>query len=296
MKRSSRAEYLRRIDRVVQKISESIVEGQPIPPICTLARDAHLSEFHFMRVYRALAGESLGATIQRLRMQFAKHLLANSRTAISDIAARIGYETPQAFAKAFRQTFGIAPTELRNCPDTIVHEGTRCTPDNADVPPIGPSIRIEIVELEPFRVALLRHHGDYTELNRAYAALFEWLGERDQLVPPVDVWGVPHHDRRDTPGSECVFDCCATLATDISGDQKVRIAKLDGGRYAMVRHTGSYSILDDVHDVLLRETLFERRWILRELPILHRFGNDPDQTPEALLETEIYLPIEEDYL
>jgi hypothetical protein len=35
---------------------------------------------------------------------------------------------------------------------------------------------------------------------------------------------------------------------------------------------------------------------LRELPILHRFGNDPDQTPEELLETEIYLPIEEDYL
>lgn len=59
MKTSSRTEYLRRIDRVVTRLSSAIANEEALPSVTDLARSANLSEFHFMRVYRALAGEPL---------------------------------------------------------------------------------------------------------------------------------------------------------------------------------------------------------------------------------------------
>ena len=67
-----------------------------------------------MRVYRALAGEPLGATIQRLRLSQAVHLLTQTSAPVSKIAGCVGFETPQAFARAFRQVLSISPSEARD--------------------------------------------------------------------------------------------------------------------------------------------------------------------------------------
>src|SRR6476646_1937232 len=113
MKSTSQSEYTKRIERVIAAVTQSLEQEQELPSTATLAAVANFSSFHFMRVYRALAGESLGATVQRLRLARAAHLLGASAAPISEIAGRVGFETPQAFARAFRQHFGIAPSEAR---------------------------------------------------------------------------------------------------------------------------------------------------------------------------------------
>ena len=107
------SDYTKRIERVIAAVAASLEQEQALPSTATLAGIANFSPFHFMRVYRALAGESLGATVQRLRLTRAAHLLASSSAPISEIAGRVGFETPQAFARAFRQHFGMAPSEAR---------------------------------------------------------------------------------------------------------------------------------------------------------------------------------------
>lgn len=286
MKATSRSEYLRRIDRVVARLTQSIeASGEP-PSVAELAACAHLSEFHFMRVYRALAGESLGATTQRLRLQFAMHLLKSTQQPIAAIADRVGYETPQAFAKAFRQRFNAAPGDVRERPDAFADSAP------APQPQLAPVVRIEIVQLEPFRVAALRNRGAYADLDRAYVRLFGWMADHGALDSIAGIWGVPYDDRRDAVPEDSVFDCC--LATDaplIAGDG-VRLELLGGGRYARHRHIGSYSQLDDLHDALLRDALPQAGLTLRDAPILHRFLNEPDVTPEAQLETDIFIPVD----
>lgn len=289
MKSSSRARYLRSLDRVFERLSNCIANERPLPAINVLARDAHLSEFHFMRIYRALAGESLGATIQRLRLARAAHLLTGSRVPITEIASRSGYETPQAFARAFRRQYGAAPGAVRKHPASCLDGSTAGTERRqAGTPPV---VDVEIVELQPFRVAVLRNHGDYADLDGAYTRLFQWMAEQDAVESVTAIWGVPYHDRRDTPADECVFDCCVATSAKLAGDRDVRITRLGGGRYLVHRQTGTYAGLDDAHDRILESLLLAGDPLLREAPILHEFLNDPEHTPEANLETRIYVPI-----
>jgi AraC family transcriptional regulator len=317
MKTSSRTDYLRRIDRVVEKLSASIERGEPLPSIAELAAYAHLSEFHFMRVYRALAGEALGTAIQRLRLQRAVHLLKHTNKPVTEIAACIGYETPQAFARAFRQRFAAAPTDVRERPQVALtptalnrsrasvrsaefappcaapqerdHADTIEAPGGAAPAPV---IRVEIVQLAPFRVAALRNYGAYADLDKAYVRLVGWIAAQDALDSVRGVWGMPHHDRRDTPPEESVFDCCLATEAQLAASAGVRLDTIGGGRYVVYRHVGSYTLLDGAHDVLLRDVLPDAKLTLRDAPILHHFINEPDGAPESELETHIYIPID----
>jgi AraC family transcriptional regulator len=293
MKTSSRTDYLRRIDRVIEKLSESIERGEPLPTIAALAAHAHLSEFHFMRVYRALAGEALGAAIQRLRLQHAVHLLKHTTKPVTEIASSVGYETPQAFAKAFRQRFAAAPSDVRERPQVVLNP-TPVRADAIESPRNSPApvIRVEIVQLAPFRVAALRNYGAYADLDKAYVRLVAWMAEQGALDSIRSIWGMPHHDRRDTPPEEAIFDCCLASDAPLTEGGEVRLATIGGGRYAVHRHVGSYALLDDAHDVLLRDVLPDAKLALRDAPILHHFINEPEGAPESELETHIYIPID----
>jgi AraC family transcriptional regulator len=288
MKPTSQSDYTKRIERVIAAVSASLEQEQALPSTAMLAGIANFSPFHFMRVYRALAGESLGATVQRLRLMRAAHLLAGSAAPISEIAGRVGFETPQAFARAFRQHFGLAPSEARAV--DLANEVQSALP--LQPPRQQPAIRVDVVTLNPFRVVVLRNQGAYAKLNEVYGRLYAWMAARGALESIGGIWGVPHHDGRDTPEEDCLFECCLATPAELSAADGVLPGDLGGGEFLRHLHLGSYERLDDIHESLLRELLARPDVKLRDAPILHEYLNDPEVTPESDLRTHIYLPVE----
>ena len=287
MKPTSQSDYTKRIERVVTALAASLEQEQALPSMATLAGIANFSPFHFMRVYRALAGESLGATVQRLRLTRAAHLLASSSEPISEITGRVGFETPQAFARAFRQHFGMAPSDAR-----AVDLASEARPAAHELLQPQPAIRVDVVTLRPFRVVVLRHQGAFAKLHEVYGKLYAWMATRGALESIGGIWGVPHHDGRETPEEDCRFDCCLATSAELNAAEGVLPGDLGGGEFLRHLHVGSYERLDDVHEAMFRELLARPEWKLREAPILHEYLNDPEATPEAELRTHIYLPVE----
>ncbi|MFI7084758.1 GyrI-like domain-containing protein [Streptomyces anulatus] len=82
--------------------------------VAELARIAMTSEYHFRRMFSALAGLPLSEYIRRRRMTVAgaEVLGAPDRTLL-DVAVRYGYDTGEGFARAFRAVHGIGPGEAR---------------------------------------------------------------------------------------------------------------------------------------------------------------------------------------
>jgi len=78
-----------------------------------LAAIARLSPFHFARAFARTVGVPPYRYQQKLRMERACELLAHSDLRIIDIALAVGYESPQALARVFTQTFGMAPSQWR---------------------------------------------------------------------------------------------------------------------------------------------------------------------------------------
>ena len=287
MKPTSQSDYTKRIERVIAAVADSLEHDRDLPSTATLASIANFSAFHFMRVYRALAGESLGTTVQRLRLARAAHLLAASAAPISEVSGRVGFETPQAFARAFREHFGVAPSEARAA--NVANEAAIVAPASPQPQPV---IRVDVVTLKPFRVVVKRTEGVYGKLDEVYRNLFEWMAKRGALEAIEGIWGVPQQDRRDTLAANYRFDCCLATSAALSAGEGVMLEDLGGGDYLRYLHEGSFDRLDESHDVIFRELLTHPEWQLRTAPILHEYLTDPEEVPEADLRTHIYVPVE----
>jgi len=79
-----------------------------------VARLAHCSEYHFKRMFSFLAGISLSEYIRRRRLSLAALELTNSNIKVIDAALKYGYNSPDAFTRAFQLVHGVTPSEVKN--------------------------------------------------------------------------------------------------------------------------------------------------------------------------------------
>jgi AraC family transcriptional regulator len=76
-----------------------------------LAAIACFSPFHFHRLFRAWTGETLQAFVHRLRLErAAAELVFNRPKSITAIALDCGFSGSSAFARAFKEAFGVSAT------------------------------------------------------------------------------------------------------------------------------------------------------------------------------------------
>lgn len=78
-----------------------------------IAKQANISSFHFQRTFMILTDMSVKEYLRRRRLTLAAQELSNTDCKIIDLAFKYGYETPEAFSKAFRKQHGITPSEAR---------------------------------------------------------------------------------------------------------------------------------------------------------------------------------------
>lgn len=74
---------------------------------------AGLSRFHFCVSFKRATGQTPHEWLVHLRMEKARELLAVGKMSIYQVALEVGYQTPSAFASAFRRTQGVTPSAFR---------------------------------------------------------------------------------------------------------------------------------------------------------------------------------------
>ena len=102
--------YSERLNNVKRYIQEHLDE--PLNRE-VLAAVAGFSVPHFHRVFTAQIGESIASYVRRVRLERAGRKLRMGATDITAVALAAGYETHTAFGKAFKQHFGLSPSEFR---------------------------------------------------------------------------------------------------------------------------------------------------------------------------------------
>ncbi|MFJ6706089.1 MULTISPECIES: helix-turn-helix domain-containing protein [unclassified Streptomyces] len=101
---------LERLNQAMDHIEDHL--GEPVD-VAELARIAMTSEYHFRRMFSALAGIPLSEYVRRRRLTLAgAEVLAGKRTLL-EVAVRYGYGSGEAFARAFRAVHGVGPGEAR---------------------------------------------------------------------------------------------------------------------------------------------------------------------------------------
>ncbi|HEY0300312.1 MAG TPA: AraC family transcriptional regulator, partial [Rhizomicrobium sp.] len=79
-----------------------------------LAAVAGLSPYHFSRVFTARLGSSVMDHVRARRLEAAyMRLSGSSPPGLIDLAFDCGFESQEAFTRAFRRRYGIAPGQFR---------------------------------------------------------------------------------------------------------------------------------------------------------------------------------------
>jgi len=78
--------------------------------ILTLARRAHLSPFHFARLFRRTVGVPPHQFVLRLRVQRAIALAKSRDLSFTQIAAECGFHDHAHLTRAFRRVLGTTPS------------------------------------------------------------------------------------------------------------------------------------------------------------------------------------------
>lgn len=84
-----------------------------------LAKIVCCSTYHFQRMFSFISGVALSEYIRHRRLTLAAIELQNENTKIIDIALKYGYESPEAFSRAFKSMHGVALTSARNMEITL---------------------------------------------------------------------------------------------------------------------------------------------------------------------------------
>lgn len=74
-----------------------------------VAARVHVSRFHFDRIVAAVLDETPGAFRRRLLLERAAHALGGGAS-VGEAALAGAYLSPEAFARAFRRAYGVAPS------------------------------------------------------------------------------------------------------------------------------------------------------------------------------------------
>jgi AraC family transcriptional regulator len=102
--------YPERIDAVKRHIRDHLDE--PLDRTA-LADVAGFSVPHFQRIFTAQVGENTAGYVRRIRLDRAGRKLIMGAVDITEIALAAGYHTHAAFGKAFKQQYGLSPSQLR---------------------------------------------------------------------------------------------------------------------------------------------------------------------------------------
>ncbi|MCE0555907.1 AraC family transcriptional regulator [Motilimonas sp. E26] len=90
-----------------------------LPQCFTLEHLSHwlgVSKWHLQREFKELTGQSIGQYSTGRKLSLAAAELADSPLRIIDIALNYGFESQEAFARAFKRHFGISPKNIKGQP------------------------------------------------------------------------------------------------------------------------------------------------------------------------------------
>ena len=283
-----------------------------------LASPACMAPLHFHRVFRGLTGETPLQMHRRLRLERAAWRLKEGDEPVLRVALDAGYETHEAFTRAFRGAFGRSPTDYRMLArpgerKQLAGEAGARKPSHrlqaaCGVHVDGSAILVSNnllihrgaltmdvqLELRPeIRVAAIAHSGPYDTIGSAFDRLGAIAGPVGMFaVPEARMIAIYYDDPESTPAEALRSAAGVTSALASELPPALHEIRLPAGRWARAMHRGSYGGLGDAWQRLLGQWLPNSGLRMGSGECYELYLNHPGNAREEDLETLLYVPIE----
>jgi AraC-like DNA-binding protein len=81
--------------------------------VSAVARASGLTRFHFIRLFKAMFGETPRQYRSRAQIEKAKHLLILTDLSITDVCMAVGFSSLGSFSALFSRRMGVSPSKFQ---------------------------------------------------------------------------------------------------------------------------------------------------------------------------------------
>ena len=277
-----RSRHVKRIEAVLDYIERHLSEDLSLE---VLAERAAISPFHFHRLFQAWCGETLSRFVRRRRLETAagrlRHCPAEKVTLIS---LNCGFASPESFARAFREHFGMTPSQWRA-------GGWSSWRSTGADPQSSPVSRVDVKRHEAGEYLFMRARGDYaTTCAELWDRFLPWVHGMGLGGQPLVLIGLD--DPAITDPTLCRMDACVQLPPGWRdpGTPLPR-HRFESRWIATLRYDGPSSAVGRGWRELLDEWLPHAPFEMGEGHFFQRY--DPHEGPpdSQLLRCELCMPV-----
>lgn len=274
-------DYRAQLARVTAHIHDRLAEPLDLNQ---LALVADLSPFHWHRIYHALLGETVAATVRRVRLHRASGHLAQTSLTVTEIAQRCGYPNAQSFTRAFRQFFGQSPQAWRRS-----RTQDQPWPSTESAQPGG--WPVEIRHVPTIELAGFDHRGSYMRVGKAFETAQIYVAAQG-LMRADTRWVAQYlDDPFACPESQLHSWAGLSVAAGETIAPPLQRFSVGGTPCAVLRYRGPYPNMHDAYRWLYGTWLVASGHALADQPVFEEYLNTPRDTAPADLLTDICLPL-----
>jgi AraC family transcriptional regulator len=277
LRQTTRADYKHRLLQAQRWLETHLDE--PIDS-AAISQAAHFSVHHFHRIFSAQIGESVMQYVRRLRLERAARVLRLGEARLIDVALQAGYDSHEAFTRAFAAHFGVPPSVFRDQTDVTGAAWQRAEP-------AVPAVPVHVSVYPAIQAAFMRQRGSYAKVGLLWQRLLQWAESRGLLSSRFALYGLCPDDPEVTPEALLRFDACITVPPDFAPDGTVSLTEIPSGTYAVGIHRGPYTRLNETYIDVIGRWLPDSGHEAAPEAVVEHYLNDPGTTAPADLRTEV---------
>lgn len=279
--------YEKRMLAVCDYIYKHLDDDLTVEALCDVAC---FSKYHFHRQFTHFMGVGVFKFVQQLRLKRASYeLVFMKEKRIIDIAMSAKFDHPESFSRAFKKAYSQSPSDFRRNPDLEKLGLNFYKPDKQ----LNPHMTVNIVDFDTTKIALLKHRGPPSRIMASVSVFRQW--RRTSGLSPIThcrTFNIIYEDPAVVAPEDFRCDLAAEITSDV-GDNEYGVinSQIEGGRYAVVRHFGSYDNISRCLYFLYGEWFPDSGEELRDAPCFLQYHNHFPEVAEHELITDVYLPL-----
>lgn len=282
------------IEKAIEYIENHLNENIGLSDV---SRETGYSYYHMTRLFSSVLGESVGRYINRRRLYNASKKLIHSDQRVIDIALDCGFESPEAFSRAFKTAFGSSPVDYRRTGlDLVVNAKRELAPEDVGHIANNISHSPEFVMFKETKVAGLRgmtsladnrFPGLWEEFMRLYKDLFPASGAGYGICETQQATYTKDGDILFSAMVGSPVQSFDDLPPSLSLEQKI----LQAGRYAVFTHRGTFANLAKTYHYIFGTWLQSAKVELDDRDDFELYEREVLSFDDPGNEVKIYIPV-----
>ncbi|HCH32447.1 MAG TPA: AraC family transcriptional regulator [Oceanospirillaceae bacterium] len=262
-----------------------------------LAGVAAYSVFHFQRLFKQTTGENLNDYLRRVRLEAAANaLLFSPHMQVQDVALRCGFQSVSSFSQRFKSQFGVAPGHWREQQGGGYLEEVNDQHNNIELIAKlrnyqGEELDVSLCQLQPKRVAYVRHTGYDRSIKLAWHQLQQWCENSGISWQGQNSYGLFHSNPDIVPIGQCKYVACIGIPDDFYATKGINVLAIPGGLYAKVYAQGVLGDFLPIHHQMLHDWLPRSGYESRLTPCFAHYQKNQFIDPDEQFELDFYVPV-----